>query len=88
MSRISLTLGPVFFHWPVDRLLDFYRRMADEAPVDRVHVGETVCGKRMPFTDAAWPDIVDRLERGGKEVVFSTLAAPATVRERRSIEAL
>lgn len=88
MSKIPLTLGPVFFHWPAERLLDFYRRIADEAPVDRVHVGETVCGKRMPFTDAAWPDIIERLERGGKEVVLSTLAAPATTRERRSIEEL
>ena len=88
MSAISLTLGPVFFHWPAARLLDFYRRIADEAPVDRVHVGETVCGKRMPFTDAAWPEIIERLERGGKEVVLSTLAAPATTRERRSIEDL
>lgn len=88
MTKIPLTLGPVFFHWSADRLLDFYRRIADEAPVDRVHVGETVCGKRMPFTDPAWPEIVERLERGGKEVVLSTLAAPATTRERRNIEEL
>ncbi|TPK55841.1 U32 family peptidase [Mesorhizobium sp. B2-4-19] len=88
MSRIALTLGPVFFHWSPDRLLDFYRRIADEAPVDRVHVGEVVCGKRMPFSDPAWPEIIERLERAGKEVVLSTLAAPATVRERRSIEDL
>jgi len=39
----------------------------------------------MPFSDPAWPAIIERLERGGKEVVLSTLAAPATVRERRSI---
>lgn len=85
MSEIALTLGPVFFHWSPDRLLDFYRRIADEAPIERVHVGEVVCGKRMPFSDPAWPAIIERLERGGKEVVLSTLAAPATVRERRSI---
>ncbi|WP_256751604.1 U32 family peptidase [Mesorhizobium sp. Mes31] len=85
MSAIALTLGPVFFHWSPDRLLDFYRRIADEAPIDRVHVGEVVCGKRMPFSDPAWPEIIERLERAGKEVVLSTLAAPATVRERRSI---
>lgn len=88
MRRAALTLGPVFFHWPPERLADFYRRIADEAPVDRVHVGEVVCGKRMPFTDPAWPDIIERLERGGKEVVISTLAAPATVRERRGVEEL
>lgn len=88
MTLNALTLGPVFFHWPAGRLADFYRRVADEAPLDRVHVGEVVCGKRMPFSDPAWPDIIERLERAGKEVVLATLAAPATVRERRSIEDL
>lgn len=86
MLRIGLTLGPLFFHWPAERLRDFYNRIADEAPVDRVHVGEVVCGKRMPFSHPVWPDIIERLERGGKEVVLSTLAAPTTTRERRSIE--
>lgn len=88
MQETALTLGPVFFHWPPERLADFYRRIADEAPVERVHVGEVVCGKRMPFSDPAWPDIIERLERAGKEVVISTLVAPATVRERRSAEEL
>lgn len=88
MPSLKLTLGPLFFHWPADRLSTFYSRVADEAPVDRVHVGEVVCGKRMPFSDPAWPDIIERLERGGKEVVLSTLAAPATVRERRAVEEL
>jgi len=88
MSSIRLTLGPLFFHWSADRLRSFYDRVADEAPVDRVHVGEVVCGKRMPFSDPAWPDIIERLERGGKEVVLSTLAAPSTVRERRAVEEL
>ncbi len=88
MPSIGLTLGPLFFHWPADRLRSFYNRIADEAPVDRVHVGEVVCGKRMPFSDPVWPDIIERLERGGKEVVLSTLAAPSTVRERRAVEEL
>lgn len=88
MPATALTLGPLFFHWPAERLADFYRRIADEAPVDRVHVGEVVCGKRMPFSDPAWPDIIERLERAGKEVVVSTLAAPSTVRERRGVAQL
>ena len=87
-SRIALTLGPLFFHWPAEHLANFYRRIADEAPFDRVHVGEVVCGKRMPFSDPVWPDVIERLERGGKEVVLSTLAAPSTVRERRGLEEL
>jgi collagenase-like PrtC family protease len=85
---IALTLGPTFFHWPPERLRDFYCRIADEAPVDRVHVGEVVCGKRMPFSDPVWPEIIERLERGGKEVVLSTLAMPTLPRERRAIEEL
>ncbi len=88
MPSIALTLGPLFFHWPAKRLSDFYRRIADEAPVDRVHLGEVVCGKRMPFSDPVWPELIERLERGGKEVVLSTLAAPATTRERRAVEEL
>lgn len=88
MPSTKLTLGPVFFHWPAERLADFYRCIADEAAIDRVHVGEVVCGKRMPFSDKAWPDVIERLERGGKEVVISTLAAPATVRERKAVEEL
>ncbi|WP_046848329.1 U32 family peptidase [Hyphomicrobium sp. GJ21] len=85
MPPVALTLGPVFFHWPAERLRDFYFRIADEAPVERVHVGEVVCGKRMPFSDPVWPDVIERLEQAGKEVVLSTLATPMTVRERRSI---
>lgn len=88
MPSIALTLGPVFFHWPIERLRDFYFRIADEAPVERVHLGEVVCGKRMPFSDPVWPDLIERLEQAGKEVVLSTLAAPTTPRERRSIEDL
>lgn len=88
MRPTKLTVGPVLFHWPASRLADFYRRIADEASLDRVHVGEVVCGKRMPFSDPVWPDVIERLERGGKEVVISTLAAPATVRERKALEEL
>lgn len=85
MPPIALTLGPLLFHWPAERIKDFYRRIADEAPVERVHLGEVVCGKRMPFSDPVWPELIERLERAGKEVVLSTLATPTTTRERRSI---
>ncbi|MFC5384541.1 U32 family peptidase [Aquamicrobium segne] len=88
MTHVALTLGPLFFHWPAERLRNFYFRIADEAAFERVHIGEVVCGKRMPFSDPVWPEIIERLERGGKEVVLATLAAPATVRERKSIAAL
>jgi O2-independent ubiquinone biosynthesis protein UbiV len=84
-QRLSLTLGPVLFNWPVARWIEFYNRIADEAPVDRVCLGEVVCSKRKPFLDEVILGTVDRLERGGKEVVYSTLALPTTKREMRDI---
>jgi O2-independent ubiquinone biosynthesis protein UbiV len=85
VHKIGLTLGPLLFNWDADRLLGFYSGIADNSKFDRVHLGEVVCGKRMPFSDPVWPEIIERLEASGMEVVLSTLALPATVRERKSI---
>ncbi|MDE2133297.1 MAG: U32 family peptidase [Alphaproteobacteria bacterium] len=82
---MNLTLGPVLFNWPVKQWVDFYARVADEAPVDRVCLGEVVCSKRQPFRDEVILETADRLQRGGKEVVYSTLALPTTKREVRAI---
>lgn len=82
---MKLTLGPILFHWASAQIADFYARIADEAPVDRVVLGETVCSKRAPFNARAILDAAERLKRAGKEVVLSTLALPTTPRERRMI---
>ncbi len=84
-KALSLTLGPVLFNWPTDRWVDFYARIADEAPFDRVSLGEAVCSKRQPFRDDAIAGVMERLERGGKEVVIATLALPTMAREVRAI---
>jgi collagenase-like PrtC family protease len=81
---LKLTLGPVLFNWSAERLIEFYAGIAD-APYDRVILGEVVCGKRMPFSDPVWPDIAQRLMDAGKDVVFSTLALPSLLRERKAI---
>ncbi len=80
----KLTLGPVLFHWAPEKLRDFYYRIADEAPLDSVCVGEVVCAKRAPFAMPHRPEIVARLERAGKEVVHSTLALIMSPRERKA----
>jgi collagenase-like PrtC family protease len=85
---ISLTLGPLMFNWAPDRWRDFYARIADEAPVDRVCVGEVVCSKRLPFIADAFAPAVERLQRGGKTVLMSSLALPTLLRERRQIAEL
>lgn len=76
-----LTLGPLYFHWPAETIRDFYFRIADEAPIDSVCIGEVVCAKRIPFLAPHLPVIVERLESAGKEVVFSSLALISTARE-------
>lgn len=78
----KLTIGPILFHWSADRKRDFYYRVADEAPVDTVYLGEVICSKREPFFEDSYPDVADRLRRGGKTVVFSSLAEVMIPRER------
>ncbi|MFZ5789993.1 MAG: ubiquinone anaerobic biosynthesis protein UbiV [Pseudomonadota bacterium] len=86
--RPRLTLGPLLFNWPAERRLDFYARIADEAPIDVVYLGEVVCSKRAPFVDPLLPEIAQRLERAGKEVVYSTLALVMSPREREGLQTL
>ena len=82
----ELTLGPILFHWPAEQKLDFYARVADEAPVDTVYLGEVICSKRSPFFEQHYDEVADRLERGGKKVVFSSLSEVVLKRERKAIE--
>ncbi len=70
----KLTLGPVLFKWQPEDLRDFYFRIADEADVDSVCIGEVVCSKRTSFFQPYLADVTERLQKGGKEVVLSTLA--------------
>lgn len=82
---MKLTLGPVLFNWPSAQWRDFYARIADEAPIDRVVVGEVVCSKRTPFRIDELADVLERLTLAGKEVVIATLALPTLKRELREI---
>ncbi|MEE8393519.1 MAG: U32 family peptidase [Rhodospirillales bacterium] len=81
----KLTMGPVLFNWPPEKWRDFYFRVADEAPIDTVCVGEVVCSKRAPFFDEHLAEVVERLENGGKEVVLSTLALIMNEREMAAV---
>ena len=83
----ALTLGPLLFNWKPERRRDFYFRVADEAPVDCVYLGEVVCSKREPFFVDDLPMIAERLAAAGKQVVHSTLALVTTDREMDDIRA-
>ena len=80
-SLAKITLGPVLFHWRPEVLRDFYFRIADEADVATVHVGEVVCSKRAPFFASHLPEVIERLRAAGKEVVLSSLALLMSERE-------
>ncbi|MBX7250096.1 MAG: U32 family peptidase [Caulobacteraceae bacterium] len=82
---LEIVLGPLLFNWPAERVVDLYARIADEAPVDRVYLGEVVCGKREPLLQHTLADAAERLEKAGKVVVWSTLALPMTARDRRGV---
>lgn len=82
-----LTLGPIPFHWSAEKKLDFYARIADEAPIDTVYLGEVVCSKRSPFFDQHYAEVAERLVSAGKTVVFSSLAEILLKRERNAMQA-
>lgn len=79
----KLVLGPVLFHWPAEQMTDFYARIADEAEIDIVHLGEIVCSKRAPFFDPLLPEVIERLQRGGKQVVLASRALVMSERETK-----
>lgn len=80
----KLTLGPIAYHWSAEDRCDFYARIADEAPVDEVYLGEVICSKRAPFHEPDLPDTIARLERAGKTVILSSLAEVMLKRERKA----
>lgn len=80
----KLTLGPITYHWSAETRRDFYARIADEAPIDEVYLGEVICSKRAPFHERDLPATIERLERAGKRVILSTLAEVMLPRERKA----
>lgn len=72
-GRLRLSLGPIQYHWPKQKMLDFYCAV-ESTPVDIVYLGETVCSKRRSFRHKDWIEVAERLRDAGKEVILSTLA--------------
>lgn len=72
-APMRLSLGPLQYFWPRQRMLEFY---ADAAgwPVDVVYLGETVCSKRRELRLRDWLALADELTQSGREVVLSTLS--------------
>lgn len=82
---VELTLGPLLFNWRPEVWRDFYFRVADEAPIGTVYLGEVICSKRTPFLEPHFEAVVQRLTSAGKSVVFSTLSEVMHARDRRGV---
>lgn len=68
---MKLALGPLLTYWPRETTLAFYA-MLEDAPVDIVYLGETVCSRRHELRLSDWLAIAARLRDCGKQVVLST----------------
>lgn len=84
----EITLGPLLFNWQPEHWRDFYFRIADEAPVAAVYLGETVCSKRAVLFEPYYDVVVERLSAAGKVVVFSTLAEVVQKADRKLVESV
>lgn len=69
---MQLSLGPLRYFWARDRTLAFYREAATW-PLDRIHLGETVCSKRRELGTRDWIALAEQLAASGKQIVLSTL---------------
>ncbi len=85
---VQLTMGPILFNWKPETWRDFYFRIADEAPVQSVYIGEVICSKRAPFFEPLYDEVAQRLQNSGKNVIFSSLAEVMIKRERKMTQGL
>lgn len=70
---MRLSLGPLQYFWPRERVLAFYRDAAGW-PLDVVYLGETVCSKRRELRTRDWIALAEELAQSGREIVLSGLA--------------
>ncbi len=69
--RVALTVAPLQYWWPRERLLDFYAEVAD-GPADTVILGEVVCARRRELKHEDWLALARELREAGKEVLLAT----------------
>ena len=84
----EVTLGPVLFNWAPEQWRDFYFRIADEAPIATVYLGEVICTKRAPLFEPQLEAVATRLTDAGKTVVFSTLSEVMSKQDRRLVDSV
>lgn len=84
---MKISLAPIPYYWPRERLLAFYETMA-ASPVDCLYLGETVCSKRHALRLGEWLELARGLSGSGKQIVLSTLALLEAQSELSSLRRL
>jgi len=73
-NKIKLTLGPILFYWPQQKIFEFYQQALTSA-ADIIVLGESVCGKRHQMSTNAWLDLASSLAtQCDKQIILSSLA--------------
>lgn len=70
---LRLSIGPIQYFWPRERVERFYTDLAEHSPLV-IYLGETVCSKRRELDRGAWLEIARMLADRGHEIVLSTLS--------------
>ena len=84
---MKLSLGPIPFLWEQNRIISFYKEIADTS-VSVVYVGEVVCSKRAILGIDMLKTICNMLTDAGKEVVISTFGLMTNHEELEFTETL
>ena len=84
---MRISLGPLLYFWPRERVLAFYRGVAD-LPLDVVYLGETVCSKRRQLSSRDWLALAGELLASGKEVVLCSLTLVEAASELAALRRL
>ena len=84
---MKLSVGPILYFWEREKVLDFYRAVA-ESPAEIVYLGEAICSKRRLVGPDDWLEIGQELAESGKEVVLSTLTLIEAASEAAAVKRL